>query len=320
MGERNLRKKWLVICTIIVVVLLGGLFFAGNYFYSQGVQRGTEVKLHSESASVNAKAKKHDQSLQQKAEAWYDKQDKTTLEMTAYDGLKLQAQFIENNTDKFVILVHGFRNTGEDMGKYAKMYDDMGFNVLLPDARGHGKSAGDYIGYGWHDRLDIMDWIDLMIKKHGANQIILDGNSMGAATVLMTSGEKLPPQVKGIVADSAYSGVKAELTHQLKYIYHLPAFPLLDVTSLITKFRAGYTFGEASTVEQVKKNKLPLLIIHGDADDLVPTKMGHEIYKSAGGDKELWIVPDAGHTKAFDNNTEEYEKRIKGFVKKVLEK
>ncbi|MDY0393367.1 alpha/beta hydrolase [Virgibacillus halophilus] len=143
---------------------------------------------------------------------------------------------------------------------------------------------------------------------------------MGAATVLMTSGEKLPPEVKGVIADSAYSGVKAELTHQLKYIYHLPAFPLLDVTSLISKIRAGYTFGEASTIEQVKKNKLPLLIIHGDADDLVPTRMGHEIYKAAGGDKELWIVPDAGHTKAYDNMTAEYEKRIKAFVTKVLTK
>ncbi|MDY0393368.1 alpha/beta hydrolase [Virgibacillus halophilus] len=134
-------------------------------FITRGVKRGTDVKLHSESAAVNAQAGNKDTSLQQKSESWYDKQEKEVLEMTSYDDLELKAKFIKNDTDKLVILVHGFRNTGDDMGKYAKLYHDMGFSVLLPDARGHGKSAGDYIGYGWHDRLDIKDWVSLMIKK-----------------------------------------------------------------------------------------------------------------------------------------------------------
>ncbi|MDY0407605.1 alpha/beta hydrolase [Paracerasibacillus soli] len=118
---------------------------------------------------------------------------------------------------------------------------------------------------------------------------MLHGNSMGAAVVLMTSGEKLPPQVKGIIADSGYSTVKEELQHQLKHIYNLPSFPLLDVTSIITKIRAGYTFEEASSIDQVKKNTKPLLIIHGDADDLVPTKMAYDIYDAAGGKKNCGL-------------------------------
>src|SRR5690625_1658138 len=112
------------------------------------------------------------------------------------------------------------------MGKYAKIYYDLGFNILLPDARGHGESEGDYIGYGWHDRLDYLDWLTWLIEDKGADEIVVHGNSMGAALVLMLSGEDLPDEVKAIVADSGYSTVKAELAHQLKHIYNLPSFPL----------------------------------------------------------------------------------------------
>jgi len=212
---------------------------------------------------------------------------------------------------------HHHRCKAKSLGKLAKFYNEQGFDVLIPDARGHGESGGDYIGYGWHDRLDYKKWINFL-TTHGNKQIILHGNSMGAATVLMTSGEKLPDEVKGIIADSSYSSVKDELAHQLKHIYNLPAFPLLNVTSMVTKIRVGYTFEEASVVDQVRKNTHPLLIIHGDADDLVPTEMAQQIFDAAVSEKELWIVPDAGHTKSYDNKTIEFEKHIQSFLVTVL--
>lgn len=206
-----MKRKIAIALSTLVVVLLVALVFAGNYFYDQGIKRGTEVQLHSELEAVNDAASDADQELLKEAKIWYAEQSKNTITMQSYDNLKLKAQFIKNSTSvahKAVILAHGFRNTGEDMGKYAKFYYDQGFDVLLPDARGHGDSEGDYIGYGWHERLDYKDWIKYLIQQHDVEQIILQGNSMGAATVLMTSGEKLPKQVKGIIADSSYSTVK----------------------------------------------------------------------------------------------------------------
>src|SRR5699024_2754873 len=132
------------------------------------------------------------------------------------------------------------------------------------------------------------------------------------------SGEELPSEVKAIVADSSYSTVKSELAHQLKHIYNLPAFPLLEVTSAVTKVRADWTFEEADIRSQVEKNDLPLLIIHGDTDDLVPTSMAQEIYDAAQSEKELWLVPNAGHTKAFDNQTGEFETHLSAFLQHNL--
>src|SRR5690625_2174363 len=316
-----MKKRLLIILSSLIGLLLIGLIIAGNYFYSQGIKRGTEVELHREAVTVNVDATVKDQEIFEEAKEWFDQQDPEILELTSYDDLQLKAQYIahDQQSNKSVILAHGFRNTSEDMGKLVKFYNDQGFNVLLPDARGHGESEGDYIGYGWHDRLDYIDWIELLINEHQTNEIILHGNSMGAALVLMVSGEELPGEVKAIIADSGYSTVKEELAHQLKHIYKLPSFPLLDVTSVITKIRAGYTFEEASSIKQVENNTRPLFIIHGDADDLVPTDMAYEIYEAAGGEKELWIVPDVGHTKAFDILTEEYQKRVKDFINRFLE-
>lgn len=305
------------IFTILVVVLLIG----GNYFYSEGIKRGTEVELHTEPESVNREATQTALSIIEEAEEWYSIQNPVELEIVSYDDLRLKAGFFDNEaeTGKVVILAHGYRGTRDHMDDLVKFYYDQGFDVLMPDSRGHGKSEGDYIGYGWHDRLDYLTWIDLLIEEHDAEQILLHGNSMGASLVLMTSGEELPDEVKGIIADSGYTSVKEELRHQLKHLYHLPSFPILDVTSMITKVRAGYFFGEASAVEQVKKNTKPLFIIHGDADELVPTEMAYELYEAAGGEKELWIVPNAGHTKAYSIATEEYQSRLQRFIDKTID-
>ncbi|WP_153731059.1 alpha/beta hydrolase [Sporosarcina obsidiansis] len=314
-----MKRKIGVLIGAILVLMTVALLFAGNYFYNQAVKRGTEVVLHTEASSVNSLASKEDLQHLQEAKEWFGQQEPEVITIESDEGIELQAQFISQDKlqGKGVILAHGFRNTGEDMGKLAKFYYDLGFDVLLPDSRGHGESGGDYIGYGWHDRLDYKQWIHFL-TMYGEKQIILHGNSMGAATVLMTSGEELPDEVKGIIADSAYSSVKEELAHQLKHIYNLPSFPLLNVTSMVTNIRAGYTFEEASVVNQVKKNTRPLLIIHGDTDDLVPTKMAQQIYDAAEGDKELWIVPDAGHTKAYDNITIDYEKHVQSFLDRTL--
>lgn len=315
-----MKKRITIIAVSLIVILVIGLFGAANYFYGVGIKRGTDVELHRETPVASLEASTEDQAIFDEANAWFEKQTPEIIDINAYDDLRLEAQYISQGSTKKVILAHGFNQSSHDMGKLAKFYYDLGFDILLPDARGHGESEGDYIGYGWHDRLDFLDWIQLLIDEYGAEQIVLHGHSMGAATVLMTSGEPLPDEVKAIIADSSYSTVQDELVHQLKHIYNLPPFPLLNVTSMVTKLRAGFTFKEASAIDQVRNNTRPILIIHGGNDDLVPTEMGHQIYEAAGGDKALWIVPDSGHTKAFDIVTKEFQERVESFITDVLDK
>lgn len=315
-----MNKKLKIVLISIIVFIVAALLFAGNFLYGQSVQRGSEVELHSEE-KVESNADEASLILFKEAQDWYALQTPERVNHTSADGLMLQADFIANEAanKKAVILVHGFRKTKDAMGDYTKFYNSLGYDILMPDLRGHGDSEGDYYGYGWDDRLDIINWTNLLINEYGIEEIVLHGNSAGSAAVLMTSGEELPAEVKVVIADSPYTTMKEELRHQLKHIYGLPGFPLLDVTSLVTKVRAGYFFGDVSTVKQVKNNKLPLLVIHGDADDLVPTWMGQEIYDTATSEKEIWIPENVGHIKSYELETVEFEKRIAAFLEKHLE-
>ncbi|MEW9052738.1 MAG: alpha/beta hydrolase [Neobacillus sp.] len=315
-----LKKRFSRIMITVVVLVLVGLIIGGNYFYNIAINRGQDgPDLHGGGSSAAAASIEETDEQQAKiAELlkWTEEQNFEIVEIQSEDGLVLKGRFLknENSNGKVVILAHGYRGSSEQMPGITKDYYDLGYDVLKPDARGHGMSEGDYIGYGWHDRKDYVKWIDFLIKEKNESTIFLHGFSMGAATVLMTSGEKLPSEVKGIIADSGYSSVKEELSHQLKYMYQLPAFPIMDVTSWITKIRADYTFEEASAIESVKKNKLPLFIIHGDQDELVPTSMAYDIEEAANSKTELWIVPGAGHTEAYTVAEEEYKKRLKAFL------
>ena len=254
---------------------------------------------------------------------WFNKKTYEEVSITSDDGLKLKGYFLKakNPTSKTVILAHGYSSQGTFMAPYAEFYyEKFGYNVLMPDDRGHGDSEGDYTGFGWVDRKDYLKWIDYVINRIGpASQIVLHGVSMGGATVLMTSGENLPGNVKAIVSDCAYTSIKDELEYQLKKMYNLPSFPILDSASLLTKIRAGYFLEEGSSLEQVKKSKTPTLFIHGTADRFVPFYMVTELYEACSSQKELFTVLNAGHGAAYSTDPDGYISKVSEFIGKFVD-
>ncbi|WP_312453107.1 alpha/beta hydrolase, partial [Exiguobacterium sp.] len=202
---------------------------------------------------------------------------------------------------------------------FAYLYHQAGFHVMMPDNRGHGMSDGHYIGFGWHDREDCLSWSNYLIERIGQDaKLFLHGVSMGGATVLMTSGEQLPPQIKGIISDCAYTSVNAVLAYQMKRMYRLPHFPFLGMTSVLTKLKAGYTFREASALKQVKKSQVPILFIHGGADTFVPTDMVYELYEACPTEKELVVIPNAAHAMAYFEDPALYDDVVEKFVRNIL--
>lgn len=308
-----IQSSWLKGAAIVLAVAAAGSSLAGGYFYSVAVKRSRK-KFLSDNPDLDGAL----EVISQPGETnWVEAHGYTDVEIKSHDGLRLHGLYVpaEQPTGKTVILAHGYTSFGKHMANFAKFYHEWGFNVLLPDARGHGKSDGEYIGFGWHDRLDYLRWINLVLDLVGdAAQIVLHGISMGGATVLMTSGENLPPQVKAVISDSAYSSVQEQLAYQMKRMYKLPSFPILNATSLITRLRVGYSFKEATALKQVRKAKVPVLFIHGDNDAFVPYQMAHQLYDACPARKQLLIVPGAGHTMAFACDREGYLRTVKDFV------
>ena len=129
--------------------------------------------------------------------------------ITSFDNLKLHSYMVKRKkkTSKWVIIVHGYGEEGKSDSRKALHFYKMGYNVLIPDLRGNGKSEGDYIGMGWDDRLDIISWANSIIKEDKQAEIVLYGTSMGGSTVLMASGEDLPSNIKAIISDCAYTSI-----------------------------------------------------------------------------------------------------------------
>ncbi|MGJ9384496.1 alpha/beta hydrolase [Salipaludibacillus sp. CF4.18] len=230
-------KKFIGIISSLIVLALIALMIAGDYFYSEAVERGTEVELHREETAIPAMVNEKNEDLIKEAITWYEEQTFEKRTITTYDDLTLEADFLRNeqSSGKAVILAHGFRSQRADMSDFVQFYHEQGFDILIPDSRGHGESEGDYIGFGWHDRLDYQEWIQELIDKENSSDIFLHGVSMGAGTVLMTSGEDLPKEVKGVISDSGYTSAEDILTYQLQQIYQLPAFPIIQITSGLTQ-------------------------------------------------------------------------------------
>lgn len=300
---------------IAAIALL--LLAAGNYFYNFAILRRKKDFL-AENADLVSGDPEGPGDPWGEAAAWLASQTCETLALRSEDGLKLTACFLEARkpAKDVAILVHGYTGQGRDMAAFGRMYrEELGFHVLMPDCRGHGRSEGRYIGFGWHDRRDLLLWVREMVERLGPDaRIVLHGLSMGGGTVLMTSGEPLPEQVKAIVSDCAYSSAKDIFSYQIRRMFKLPPFPLIPITSLVCRWRAGYFFGEASALKQVGKTSKPILFIHGGGDTFVPTAMVYPLYEAAAGEKRLFVVPEAAHGWSYWTDREGYTRQVASFV------
>ena len=308
MRKIRIRKHRVLlgIIALLFVVSVGASF----YFFHVAQIREEKSFINNNGRSKGTPIYAYEQS--------FDQLTKETLWMTN-QGLKQDAWYVpaETATNKTVIVVHGFTNDKEDMKPYAWMFHELGYNVLMPDNMSHGDSEGQIIGYGWNDRLNVIKWAEMLVEQNSDSEITLFGVSMGAATVMMASGEEsLPDQVVNIIEDCGYSSVWGELKYQAKEMYNLPAFPILYEVSAISKIRAGFSYGQASSVNQLKNNTRPVLFIHGSDDTFVPTSMVYKNYQATQGEKELYIVKGAGHAKSFETDPQAYIEKISTFLKK----
>ena len=171
---------------------------------------------------------------------------------------------------------------------------------------------------GWLDRKDMVKWINLIVEKDPSSQIVLYGESMGGATVMMTAGEDLPSNVKAIVEDCGYTSVYEMFTAELNNRFGLPPFPIMDAARVVTNIRAKYDIKGASALEQVKKSKTPMLFTHGSNDTYVPTEMVYRLYEAAPVEKDILVIDGAAHGAAPDVDPETYYNKVFEFVNKYV--
>lgn len=331
MEEKNKRvkilKRVLIIVLTIIIISIIATIGIGNYFVDYAILRtgnggDREVKNTDviEVASVNNETERIIEENREKekklANEWSKTVENKKVEVKAEDGITLRGTeyLVNEKSDKWAIILHGYHSNPDSVISIGRHFSEKGYNVLIPSMRACGESDGEYIGMGWLDKDDLKCWIKLIIEQNENAEIVIHGSSMGAATVLMVSGDKLPSNVKAIIEDSGYTSVWDIFASEAKARFNLPTFPILNMFEIIANVRANYNIKEASALEQVKKATIPILFIHGDADDFVPEYMCEELYEATNCKKDKLIINDAGHTESKYKEPETYYNKIFEFI------
>ena len=234
----------------------------------------------------------------------------------SYDGLKLSARYFEGDDDKpLCICFHGYRGSAvRDFAGIGLHLIHEGYNVLIVDERAHWRSQGHTICFGIKERFDAVSWVKFANQRFGKDKsIFLFGISMGGGTVLMASGQRLPRNVKGIVADCPFNSPKDIIKHVCRKIKLNPdlLWPIIWLAGLVYgRLRVNAT----TAADEVKRSKIPIVILHGEADDFVPMSMSKEVQKANPSMIEMHTFPHADHGMSYFEDEERYIGIVEGFI------
>lgn len=313
-------RKWFLRAAGVVTAGYVGL---AVYFFRFTILRKDKPMVDKEEMGEGDKWVTYKERIHEGQE-WAEEVGYEDVSIMSRDGLKLHGYYIESAepSDKLVICLHGYTSKAfSECPAVAKAYYEMGYSALMIDNRAHGKSEGKYIGFGILDRYDLLEWVRYAVKRFGQEiKIVLHGDSMGASTVLMTTGfQELPGNVKAAVADCGFTSPEAVFSHILKRDYHIPKFPLMNLTSLLSKIFAGYGYSEYSTLEAMESTVTPIFFVAGEEDDFVPTFMTQENYDRCRAPKEILWIPEAGHAAAFFEDRETYLEGLESFLEQYVD-
>ncbi len=232
------------------------------------------------------------------------------------DNILLKGWYVDSPGDKVIVVMHGRNSVRDEPGAgildIAKGLYVHNYDLLMFDFRAHGESGGDRYSLGWWETRDVAGAL-AYLKGRGVNEVGALAFSMGAATELLAAPDH--PEMKAVIADSAFSDLSLLLDKELPKASGLPGFfnpGILFMENLL------YGIDIVSTKPEVQIAKMgdrPVLLIHSTTDELIPESHAEALKRAGANDPNLslWVAPGNGHVKAYKNNPDEYMRRITEF-------
>ena len=295
----------IIILLLLIVLILNALFL-----YLQ--------KRNSNALGSDAPAVTRDEGIDEATEA-YLKLPREEWTITA-NKHKLYGWFVKNPvaSNTTVIIVHGFAVDHESLDIHAQLFNKLGYNILQIDNQAAGKSEGKYQGFGYLESNDLMDWIAELLSKRPNEKSVLFGASMGAATVMLTAGKKLPTNVKAVIEDSGYTSMEDVVNFHFKQRYHFSGRFLLKMISIVANIRSGYFYGQADCTKALDNCHVPILFMHGKQDTAVPYFMKDQLMQHGDFPKESYSCDNGVHIRSYYVDSTRYQQTVANFLKQYL--
>ena len=302
-----------LVVVVSLVVGIGGFLLTRGYIVRGRCGDRQCLASMTESSAVTENKLTEKENVKE----WLKEVTREKLNMEADDEKILVARkiVIDENSKRWVVLLHGFGGSMEDMYDVAMHYAKEGYNVLLPDLRANGESEGSMIGMGWLDRLDVINWIDVLLKDYPDAEIVIHGVDMGADTALMLAGEPVKSSIKAIVAEGAYDNAWNVVKEEYKVRHEdWPTFPILNMINPVLKVWGGYSLKEADAVKQVKQTDIPILYIQGDGDTYATADMTKALDQATASTHEVFTITNAIHGNCRYADSDAYYNKTFEFV------
>lgn len=234
----------------------------------------------------------------------------------ASDGLTLRGWWIPClGSDRVIIQLHGHGGSMDPDIQYLPAWNAAGHNVLMFDFRGHGRSQGHAITFGYLERQDVFGAIRFVKDAKRMRRVSLVGFSLGGMVAILSA--PFCSEVDAVVEDGAPARIRSALAVWATE-HHLP-FWLGKVLAWMAiagaSLRLGANLFRYEPIRWVEKIKQPLMIIHGELDQYCPDFADMLLRATPA---EVWRVPDVGHTQVSVAYPEEYRHRIVAFLDRFL--
>ena len=218
-----------------------------------------------------------------------------------------------------VLLLSGYGGSKAGMLRQANLLHERGYNTLLFDFRNRGESEGDAVTLGYYEQDEALAALAYLktLPEVDPKRIGVLGASMGAATAIMAAAKS--DDLRAVVADSPFKSAGSVVAQSFEHFISLPPFPYAPITLQFVAWRTGITPSHLVPLEVVDRiSPRPLLLVHGTADTSINYEASQALYAQAREPKELWLIPDIGHTQGAQKVPEEYAARIGAFFDRWL--
>lgn len=244
------------------------------------------------------------------------------VEFSSQDGLMLRGWWLEGEDgEPVIVVVHGSEgNRAHPADRNLGITSDLvnhGYSVLMFDMRGHGESEAKHISAGYYERYDVLGAVDYIRQSGIETKIGILGLSMGAAASLMAAAES--EEIAAVVADGGYADIVSIFESEFSARSSLPGF-FIPIILFVANKMYDIDFAAIKPGEAVSELSIPVFIIHGEQDDMVPVAHAYRLKDaSQHPDSRLWILPEAAHSNSYLVRPGEYMERVTAFFDEALD-
>lgn len=303
----------MILCILITVILVLSFLLYRFAFATGEKERGdVHVPSHGPYAILHERMVQDVNVLKNADWEW--------ISITSGDGLRLYGRLERGEKDKPVLLFfHGWRGNAFFDGCPAYMIGhELGYNIILVDQRGHGRSEGNCTTMAVKECQDCADWANAVYDQAPDTPIILMGVSMGASTVLMAADRDLPETVRGIIADCGFTSSRDILRHCIPSMApHAPVGLCYQLGRLGAILFGHFDPEDGNAIKALSHSSIPVLLIHGDIDDFVPWQMSIENQKACAGESRLVMIHNAPHAASWFTDSDTYRKEVMSFLDQI---